>query len=313
MAGVRYVGAGVLLDGRDGQALHEGGLPGPRAAVLPYAVITPRQWETDPAACHRGHRRGRWGYRCSSSPAAGGSSIGISKVHDASSSTRRSRRPGGTTRRSWSRPRRSTVARSSAGSSRSRRRAAPGQRGRGDPGRRQPRVLRLRGEVPPRGAHRARRPGRPARPPGQAGAGARGGGLRGTLVRGLARVDFFVLPDERVVINEINTMPGFTPSSMFPRMWAASGLDYPALVDRLISSRLPWHRAALNAGVGLGHGLLDRLREVDHRRGRWPGSRGRATSTFTERPMVVIVIASGTPRQLVVGDEPAHVVGLLAG
>ena len=55
---------------------------------------------------------------------------------------------------------------------------------------------------------------------------------------GLARVDFFVLPDERVVINEINTMPGFTPSSMFPRMWAASGLDYPALVDRLIQLAL---------------------------------------------------------------------------
>ena len=57
---------------------------------------------------------------------------------------------------------------------------------------------------------------------------------------GLARVDFFVLPDERVVINEINTMPGFTPSSMFPRMWAATGVDYPALVDRLV--QLALHR-----------------------------------------------------------------------
>ena len=61
---------------------------------------------------------------------------------------------------------------------------------------------------------------------------------------GLARVDFFVLPDERVVINEINTMPGFTPSSMFPRMWAATGLDYPALVDRLV-------QLALHRGTGL--------------------------------------------------------------
>ena len=51
---------------------------------------------------------------------------------------------------------------------------------------------------------------------------------------GLARVDFFVMPDGALVINEINTMPGFTPMSMFPRMWAATGLDYPALVDRLI-------------------------------------------------------------------------------
>ena len=55
---------------------------------------------------------------------------------------------------------------------------------------------------------------------------------------GLARVDFFVMPDGSLVINEINTMPGFTPTSMFPRMWAASGLDYPALVDRLIQLAL---------------------------------------------------------------------------
>ena len=54
---------------------------------------------------------------------------------------------------------------------------------------------------------------------------------------GLARVDFFV-DGERVVVNEVNTMPGFTPISMFPRMWAASGVDYPALVDRLIAAAL---------------------------------------------------------------------------
>jgi D-alanine-D-alanine ligase len=55
---------------------------------------------------------------------------------------------------------------------------------------------------------------------------------------GLARVDFFVTPDDRVVVNEINTMPGFTHISMFPKMWAASGVDYPTLVDRLVSSAL---------------------------------------------------------------------------
>jgi D-alanine-D-alanine ligase len=51
---------------------------------------------------------------------------------------------------------------------------------------------------------------------------------------GLARVDVFLTRDRQVVINEINTMPGFTPHSMFPRMWAASGLSYPDLVERLI-------------------------------------------------------------------------------
>jgi D-alanine-D-alanine ligase len=51
---------------------------------------------------------------------------------------------------------------------------------------------------------------------------------------GLARVDFFVQPDGGVVINEVNTMPGFTPVSMYPRMWAATGVEYPKLVTRLV-------------------------------------------------------------------------------
>ena len=55
---------------------------------------------------------------------------------------------------------------------------------------------------------------------------------------GLARVDFFVRDDGSLVINEVNTMPGFTPISMFPRMWQASGIEYPDLVDRLIASAL---------------------------------------------------------------------------
>jgi D-alanine-D-alanine ligase len=61
---------------------------------------------------------------------------------------------------------------------------------------------------------------------------------------GLARVDFFVAPDGTLVVNEVNTMPGFTPMSMFPRMWAATGVDYAALVDRLIT-------LALERGTGL--------------------------------------------------------------
>ena len=70
--------------------------------------------------------------------------------------------------------------------------------------------------------------------------------LRDRLVRafealsceGLARVDFFVLPDGSLVINELNTMPGFTPTSMYPQLWAASGMSYPELVDRLVQLAL---------------------------------------------------------------------------
>jgi D-alanine-D-alanine ligase len=61
--------------------------------------------------------------------------------------------------------------------------------------------------------------------------------------RGLARVDFFLSTDpgtgaDRWVVNEVNTMPGFTPISMFPRMWAATGVSYPEVVDRLVAGAL---------------------------------------------------------------------------
>jgi len=55
---------------------------------------------------------------------------------------------------------------------------------------------------------------------------------------GLARVDFFLLEDGRLVVNELNTMPGFTTTSMFPQMWAATGVSYGQLVDRLIGEAL---------------------------------------------------------------------------
>ncbi|MEU8888852.1 D-alanine--D-alanine ligase family protein [Streptomyces sp. NPDC048442] len=55
---------------------------------------------------------------------------------------------------------------------------------------------------------------------------------------GLVRADFFLQDDGEFVINEINTMPGFTPISMYPRMWQESGVDYPELVDRLITAAL---------------------------------------------------------------------------
>ncbi|MCI2240201.1 D-alanine--D-alanine ligase [Paenibacillus sp. TRM 82003] len=64
---------------------------------------------------------------------------------------------------------------------------------------------------------------------------------------GLARVDLFVdveRGEDGVVVNEINTMPGFTPHSMFPRMWAATGVTYPELVDHLL-------QLALNRPTGL--------------------------------------------------------------
>jgi len=51
---------------------------------------------------------------------------------------------------------------------------------------------------------------------------------------GLARVDFFVTPTNQIIINEINTMPGFTPTSAFPKMWAASGIAYREVITNLL-------------------------------------------------------------------------------
>ncbi|WP_427019000.1 D-alanine--D-alanine ligase family protein [Pseudarthrobacter sp. P1] len=61
---------------------------------------------------------------------------------------------------------------------------------------------------------------------------------------GLSRVDFFYTADGEILVNEINTMPGFTPSSMYPQMWAASGIGYAELIDELL-------QLALNRKTGL--------------------------------------------------------------
>lgn len=61
---------------------------------------------------------------------------------------------------------------------------------------------------------------------------------------GLARVDFFRTPDGQILINEINTIPGLSPASYFQKMWEASGLPFPQLIDRLLQT-------ALRRGPGL--------------------------------------------------------------
>ncbi|WP_061965109.1 D-alanine--D-alanine ligase family protein [Demequina aurantiaca] len=62
--------------------------------------------------------------------------------------------------------------------------------------------------------------------------------FRAVGAEGLARVDVFVSEDGTVTVNEINTMPGFTTTSMYPRMWASAGVDYPELVQTLLETAL---------------------------------------------------------------------------
>ncbi|HQR28139.1 MAG TPA: D-alanine--D-alanine ligase family protein [Nocardioides sp.] len=243
MAGVRYVGAGVLASavsmdkGYMKVVLAAAGLP-----VLPWVTLTRRQWEEDPQGCRA--RVADLGYPLFAKPARGGSSIGISKVHDAAELD-----------------------------------AAVEEAQRHDP-----KVLLEVAAEGAREVECGVLQGLDGAPEASVPAEIRIGGdhefydfaakylpeehteldvpavlaagvaerLQDLAARafeavgceGLARIDFFVMPDGTVVVNEINTMPGFTPTSMFPRMWAASGLDYPALVDRLL-------QLALARGTGL--------------------------------------------------------------
>ncbi len=62
---------------------------------------------------------------------------------------------------------------------------------------------------------------------------------------GLARVDFFLTPNGEVIINELNTMPGFTATSVFPKMWAASGVGYKEVITHLLMSALTRNNGVL--------------------------------------------------------------------
>jgi D-alanine-D-alanine ligase len=63
---------------------------------------------------------------------------------------------------------------------------------------------------------------------------------------GLVRADFFVTSTDEVLINEVNTMPGFTPTSMFPLLWQKTGVAYPELIDKLIELAVERHTEKQN-------------------------------------------------------------------
>jgi D-alanine-D-alanine ligase len=64
---------------------------------------------------------------------------------------------------------------------------------------------------------------------------------------GFARVDFFLTSDERIVLNEVNTIPGFTPTSMYPKLWEHDGLSYSDLITRLVELGLERHEETRRA------------------------------------------------------------------
>jgi D-alanine-D-alanine ligase len=238
LADVPYVGAGVLASavGMDKALMkavfRQAGLP-----VLDYRVVLRRRWLERPQAIEDEIER-EFGYPVFVKPANLGSSVGVSKVHD----------------RSELRPAIAEAARHDRKILVER--AAPDCReievsvlGNDDP------IASVPGEIVP---HRefydysakyleegtqliipARLPASTAERVRELAIAA----FKAIDCAGMARVDFFVSRDGRAVwVNEINTIPGFTPISMYPKLWEASGIPFPELVDRLIELALERHR-----------------------------------------------------------------------
>lgn len=234
MAGIRFVGSGVLASavGMDKHymklVLAGHGLP-----VTPYVVVKPREWTTDRAAV-RASVAGL-GYPVFVKPARGGSSVGITKVHeeadlDAAIEAAREHDP------------KVLVETSAEGA----REVECGVLERLESGA----DASVVAEITSYGEHEfydfaAKYLGEegvelevPAKLNSDVTADIQQmsvAAFDALSCEGLARVDFFLQADGRLMINEVNTMPGFTPSSMYPRMWAESGVDYPELVDRLLT------------------------------------------------------------------------------
>jgi D-alanine-D-alanine ligase len=234
MAGVRYVGAGVLASAVSMDkaymkvVLAAAGLP-----VLPSTTVTAREWAKDAAAVRA--RVAELGYPAFVKPARGGSSIGISKAHTADELADAIE---GALRHDP----KVLVEVSAEGAREIECGVLESLDGGVDTT--VPAEIRITGDhefydfeakyLP----EEATELDVPANLPEETAAELRELAARAFQAvgcEGLARVDFFLMPDGSLVVNELNTMPGFTPLSMFPQMWAATGLDYPALVDRLIS------------------------------------------------------------------------------
>jgi len=239
LAGLRYVGAGVLASavGMDKHYMKlvfaSAGLP-----ILPYMVVRPREWETDVDAVRESVAS--LGYPVFVKPARAGSSFGITRVDDAAGldaavEAARELDP------------KILVEAAAIGARELECGVLQGLGGR-------PPEASAVGEIVLDtarghafydfeakyidGGGRAQAPADVAE---EIAAQVRAWSVTAFEAigcEGLARVDFFYLPGGRLLVNEINTMPGFTPTSMFPLLWAASGLDYPALVDRLLSLAL---------------------------------------------------------------------------
>jgi D-alanine-D-alanine ligase len=250
MAGIPYVGAGVLGSalGMD-KAMQKVVFRAAGLSVALHVVIHEREWQEDPESVEA--RASDLGYPVFVKPAALGSSVGITKVHEAHHLAR-------AMEEAFRYGRKALVERSMEGA----REIELSVLGNDDP------VASIAGEVIPKGhefydyeAKYIDESGAqlviPADIPPETLEEAQRiavAAFRSVDCSGMARVDLFLMPDGDLLVNEINTIPGFTQISMYPKLWEASGLPYRDLVDRLVQLAVERHRAEGRRGRPLPSG-----------------------------------------------------------
>jgi D-alanine-D-alanine ligase len=247
MAGVPYVGAGVLgsalgMDKAVQKVLFRAaGIP-----VVDHDVVHEREWEEDPDAVEA--RAEHLGYPLFCKPSTLGSSVGVVKV-DASDSLR------GALETAFRYGRKAVLERAVEEA----REIEVAVLGNDDP------VASVAGEIVPRGhefydyeAKYLDEHGAELLVPAPLDEGTHAEVRRLAVAAflavdcaGMARVDFFVRPSGEVVLNEINTIPGFTQISMYPRLWEASGVPYPELIDRLVDLAIERHERERKKATGV--------------------------------------------------------------
>ncbi|HEX9122366.1 MAG TPA: D-alanine--D-alanine ligase family protein [Actinomycetota bacterium] len=248
MAGIPYVGAGVLASavGMD-KAVQKVLFANAGIPVVEHEVVHEREWEEDPEAVEA--KAAHLGYPMFVKPSTLGSSVGITKVHrhgDLAGAMEEALRYG----------RKVVLERSVEGA----REIEVAVLGNDDP------VASVAGEIVPKGAHEfydydakyTDEHGAELLIPADLPAGVLGEVQRLAVAAflavdgaGMARVDFFLRSDGSLLLNEINTIPGFTQISMYPKLWEASGMPYAELVDRLVELALERFESERKRGTGI--------------------------------------------------------------
>ncbi len=253
LAGVPYVGAGVLGSaiGMD-KAVQKALFAASGLAVVPYEVVREPGWDEDPEGVSA--RIAGLGFPVFTKPATLGSSVGIVKVHDADELE------GGLTE-AFRYARKAVVEKGLDGI----REIECAVLGNDDP------VASVAGEIVPTGHefydyeakylddHGAQllipadlKPDVMEQVQRMAVTA-----FRAIECAGMARVDFFLRGEDELWVNEINTIPGFTHISMYPKLWEASGLSYAELVERLLDLAVERHEAESTKSTGVARARWD--------------------------------------------------------